>query len=232
MQTQDYVALILVYLIIGVSLAVSAYLEKKNSRIDTRKVVHIGVGTFVFVWWMFTENWVMLIFFTIPFAIILFFAMIKGNKISESKLGEISNNGHKTGLFFYAITITVLVLICSDHWTAASIGVIAMTFGDGFGSVIGKKFGRHKIINGKSAEGTFGVFAFTAVISLILIAFYGFLASSGWYPAGVYSGIVPPYVACAVAGALAAAIEAVCNGAYDNLAVPLTVALAMALLGL
>ena len=76
METQDCVALVLVYLIIAASLGISMYLEKKGSAVDTRKVVHIGVGNFVFVWWMFTENWIMLAFFTVPFAIVLFLAML------------------------------------------------------------------------------------------------------------------------------------------------------------
>ena len=232
METQDYVALFLVYLIIAASLGLSMYLERKGSAVDTRKVVHIGVGNFVFVWWMFTEGWIMLAFFTVPFAIILFLAMLKDNVVSRSKLGELSNKGHKTGLFFYAITITILVILCPDHWTAASIGIVAMTYGDGFGSVIGKRFGKHKTFNGKSLEGSLGVFALTAAMAAVVILFYGFLASSGWYPAGAYDAMVPAWAACLAAGALASVIEAVSKGFFDNLAVPLLVTLAMVLLGM
>ncbi|MBR6037155.1 MAG: hypothetical protein IKP53_00055 [Candidatus Methanomethylophilaceae archaeon] len=232
METQDCVALVLVYLIIAASLGISMYLEKKGSAVDTRKVVHIGVGNFVFVWWMFTENWIMLAFFTVPFAIVLFLAMLKDNAISRSKLGTLSNQGHKTGLFFYAVTITILVIACPDHWTAASIGVVAMTYGDGFGSVIGRRFGKHKTFNGKSFEGSLGVFALTAVMAAVVILFYGFLASAGLYPAGAYGGMVPIWAACLIAGALASVIEMVSKGFFDNLAVPLIVTLAMALLGL
>ena len=232
METQDYVALFLVYMIIAASLGLSMYLERKGSAIDTRKVVHIGVGNFVFVWWMFTEGWIMLAFFTVPFAIILFLAMLKDNVVSRSKLGELSNKGHKTGLFFYAITITVLVILCPDHWTAASIGIVAMTYGDGFGSIIGKRFGKHKTFNGKSLEGSLGVFALTVAMSAVVILFYGFLASSGWYPAGAYDAMVPAWAACLAAGALASVIEAVSKGFFDNLAVPLLVTLAMVLLGM
>ena len=232
MQVQDFIALALVYAIIAASLGVSMYLEKKGSKVDTRKVVHIGVGNFVFVWWMFTEGWIMLAFFTVPFAVILFFAMLKDNALARSKLGELSNQGHKTGLFFYAVTITILVLLCRDHWTAASIGVVAMTYGDGFGSVIGRRFGKRRIREGKSLEGSLGVLAFTFFVSLAIVLLYGFLASSGHYPAGAYTGIVPPVIACLVAGGVASVVEAACSGSYDNLAVPLSVTLAMVLLGL
>ncbi len=236
MITQDWVGLVLVYLIIAIPLAVCLYLDKKGSSIDVRKVVHIGVGNFVFVWWMFTEGWIMLAFFTIPFALILFFAMFKGNIISKSKLGELSNEkGHRTGLFFYAITITILVLLCyPEHWVAASIGIVAMTYGDGFGSIIGKKFGKHPSINNKSIEGTLGVFLVTAIMSFIVITLYGILLAD---PGIIFFGakidaIVPPIVICLIAGAASAIIECVCPGEIDNLATPLLVTGLMVLLGL
>ena len=82
--TQDYIGLVLVYAIIAIFLAAGLYLDKKGSKIDVRKVVHIGVGNFILVWWMFTAGWIMLAFFTIPFAIVLFLAMMKDNAISRS----------------------------------------------------------------------------------------------------------------------------------------------------
>ena len=110
MTANDIIGLVLVYALIVAALVVSLVVEKKLPKIDSRKVVHIGVGNFVFVWWMFTQSWVMLVFFTVPFAVILFIAMFRGNMISESKLGELTRKGHNTGLFLYAITITVLVV--------------------------------------------------------------------------------------------------------------------------
>ncbi|MDY5679331.1 MAG: hypothetical protein SPF21_05220, partial [Candidatus Methanomethylophilaceae archaeon] len=64
METQDIIALALVYAIITASLVLALTLERKGIECNVRKVVHIGVGFFVFVWWMFTEGWVMLAFFT------------------------------------------------------------------------------------------------------------------------------------------------------------------------
>ena len=75
MTTNDIIGLVLVYALIVAALLLSLIVEKKLPNIDSRKVVHIGVGNFVFVWWMFTQSWVMLVFFTVPFSIILFIAM-------------------------------------------------------------------------------------------------------------------------------------------------------------
>ena len=103
MTPQDLVGLALVYAIIASSLAVALVMERRGTGGDARKVVHVGVGLFVLVWWMFSENWIMLVFFTVPFAVLLFIAMFRGNAVSESKLGDLANNkGHRTGLFLYA----------------------------------------------------------------------------------------------------------------------------------
>ena len=220
MTGQDLVGLVLVYLIIAASIGAALVLERRGSSIDVRKVMHMGVGAFVLVWWMFS-------------AIILFFGMLKGNAVSDSKLGDIANNkGHRTGLFLYAVSITILVAFFWDHWTAATVGVVAMTWGDGFGSVIGRRYGKHGILNGKSLEGSLGVFAATAVSAAAIMLFYGFLISSGYYPGGNATPSVPVWAASLAAGAVASVLEAVCPGEYDNIVIPLTVTGAMVLLGM
>lgn len=233
MEVQDVVGLVLVYLIIGLSLAASHIARSRGSSLDSRKMVHTGVGLFVLVWWMFTENWVMLLFFTVPFAVVLFVAMFDGNPLSDSELGDISNRmGHRTGLFLYVVSINVLVLFFFDgHWLAATIGIAAMTFGDSAGSIVGRRFGRHPTINGKSAEGSIAVLATTFVASMLLVAFYTFLASQGLF-SGPVDPIVPVPIACLAAGILASASEMLCPGQLDNIANPLLVAAAMALMGL
>lgn len=233
MTPQDLVGLALVYAIIASSLAVALVMERRGTGGDARKVVHVGVGLFVLVWWMFSENWIMLVFFTVPFAVLLFIAMFRGNAVSESKLGDLANNkGHRTGLFLYAVTITILVAFFWDHWTAATIGVVAMTFGDGLGSIVGRRYGRHRILNGKSLEGSLAVFAATALAAAFIILYYGWLTSSGFYPAGDSVAIVPFWAVAAIAGLIAMVLEAVCPGQYDNIVTPLVVAVAMVALGL
>ncbi len=235
MLTQDYIGLVLVYLIIAVALGAALVVERRNPERNVRKVVHIGVGFFVFVWWMFSENWIMLVFFTVPFAILLFIAMFKGNAVSNSKLGELSNDkGHRFGLFLYAVTITIMVAFFFDnHWAAASIGIVAMTFGDGFASEVGKRFGKHKIVNGKSLEGSLTVFAVTAIMAMVIILFYGWLSAGGYYGFVCDTdAIIPFWLAGIIAGVLASVLEAVCPGQYDNIVIPVVVALAMVAIGL
>lgn len=234
MTGDDYLGLILVYLIIVLALGASMVLERtgKFDRNTTRKIVHIGVGNFVFVWWLFSANWIMLIFFTVPFALLLFAAMFPGNVVSDSKIGKISNeDGHRSGLFLYAVSITIMVLFFFDHWVAASVGIIAMTYGDAFGSLVGKKYGKHKLPRHKSVEGSLAVMFSTAIIAFVIIAFYGFLISNGWYE-GDCKTSVPVWAACLVAGAITAVAEMLTPGEYDNLTIPTLVALSMVCMGL
>lgn len=233
MTQQDVLGLILVYAIIAASLAVALALRRRGSGPDSRKVIHVGVGLFVLVWWMFSENWIMLVFFTVPFAIILLVTMVRGNRLSESSLGHLANDdGHRTGLLLYVVSINVLVALLWDHWTAATIGVVAMTWGDGLGSVIGRRYGRHRMRNGKSLEGSLGVFAGTAAATLLVVLYYGWLISSGLYPTGDADAIVPVWAVSLAAGTLATVLEALCPGEYDNIVIPLATAAAMVALGL
>ncbi|MCQ2085110.1 MAG: hypothetical protein MJZ21_03065 [archaeon] len=244
METQDIIALVIVYLIIGAALVLSLLAEKKGWNKDaTRKIVHIGVGSFIWIWWAFTEYWIMLAFFAIPFEIILILAAIPGNPVSNSKLGELSSDkGHRWGLVFYVATIIIMVVcfnssecIFGAHWMAATIGIVAMTRGDGFGSVIGKKYGKHKIIHGKSLEGTIGVFVATFISAMVMMMLYSFLFQNppfGWFVNAQVVEFLPALGYAAVAGILAAVLEAVCNGDYDNLVMPSCIVAVLILLGL
>jgi dolichol kinase len=87
---------------------------------------------------------------------------------------------------------------------AASIGIYALAFGDGFASLIGKTFGRHRpaFMLGKSIEGSLACF------SAVFISAYG----------------VSRRLTVAFTVALAAAlVEALPLKDYDNLVLPISV---------
>jgi phytol kinase len=231
METVDWITLAVVYAIIIGSVIAGILVKRHCPKVDPRKVIHVGVGLFVFVWWAFTTPWVMLIFFTVPFAIGLLVIMIKDDS-AKTEIGSITKMGNKTGLFFYAISITVLVALFFDHWTAASIGVVAMTFGDAAGSIFGKRFGKHHYVSGKSIEGSIAVFAVTAVMTAVIIFYYSFLTANGWFPRGDSIGTVPWWTLSLLAGMTTSLLEAACPGEIDNLVIPLSVALMMTVLGL
>ena len=231
MDSQDIIALVLVYVLIVAALALSLINEKLGWGMDTRKIVHIGIGNFVFIWWAFSAQWIMLAFFAVPFEIILILAALDNNPISRSKLGELSKDkGHRTGLIFYVFSIIVMIVFFFDHWVAASIGIVAMTYGDGFGSIVGKRFGKHKTINGKSLEGSIGVFMAAMIMSYAVIGFYVYICTNGIYAGACESAFlwfIPPVI-----GIITAVVETISPGEFDNIFIPILTAIAAVLMGL
>lgn len=230
--TSDAYGLVIVYFLIIVTLLLYVLLKKKNVKVDRRKLIHITIGNFIFVWWLFESQLPMLIFFTIPFMILLFFSApdSKINFLKRSIIGEATQKGHSYGLFFYAVSITVMVAFFFDHLIATSIGVIAMSYGDGFGSVVGRRFGKHQIYNGKTLEGSLGVFTATFLMSLVVFSFYSFIIEGGFYVAA-FTGSFPIIAVALIAGTFTAIVELLCPGEYDNLVIPISVAILMLFFG-
>jgi dolichol kinase len=87
---------------------------------------------------------------------------------------------------------------------AASIGIYALAFGDGFASLIGKTFGKHRpdFMVGKSIEGSLACFG------AVFVTAYGVSRSFG---------------TAFIAAVTAAMVEALPLGDYDNIALPISV---------
>jgi dolichol kinase len=87
---------------------------------------------------------------------------------------------------------------------AASIGIYALAFGDGFASLVGKTFGRHRpaFMLGKSVEGSLACF------SAVFIAAYG---------------VSRRFSVAFVAALVATLVEALPLKDYDNIALPVSV---------
>ena len=134
-------------------------------------------------------------------------------------------------MIFYVFSIIVLIVFFFDHWVAASIGIVAMTYGDGFGSVVGRKYGKHKTINRKSLEGSIGVFLASMIMAFVVIAFYTYICSNGFY-SGDYETSIPFWILPPVVGLITAVTETVCPGEYDNIFIPLLTAGTAVLMGL
>ena len=87
---------------------------------------------------------------------------------------------------------------------AASIGIYALAFGDGFASLVGKTFGRHRpaFMLGKSIEGSLACF------SAVFVTTYS---------------VSRRFTVAFLAALVAALVEALPLEDYDNLALPVTV---------
>ncbi len=230
----DVAGLVLVYAYVVLIVSLAAWARKRIPDCDHRKVIHILVGNIVFLWWVFDDRWTMSLLAALPFVLVLLMA-VPGSpfkRLTGSFLDEATEQGHGYGLVYYAVSWTLLALLLFDDRMVAGIAIAAMSFGDGLGGLLGKRYGRRRLYHNKTYVGTVGVFLGTAISALAVMAFYTFL--SGHLPQLGVPELTPiSAVAAAVAaGAFVAVVELFSPGEYDNLIVPLSTAALLLLIGL
>ena len=172
-----------------------------------RKVVHIGTGNVLLIaWWLHIPTWLCVT------AGVTFSAIALASHHTNI-LPMLNDVGRKTyGVFYYALSITVLVGLLWDHHPQyAVIGVMVMSWGDGMAALIGKRFGKHTFIymgNKRSLEGSLAMFVTSLIVMLGIFA-------SGHSLSAHDIGVAIPVAA------IAAMLEAFSPGGTDNLSVPL-----------
>ena len=214
----DAFGLIGVYGYVGCIILISFLLRHKVS--NPRKIVHILTGGIVFFWWSFDSQWVMAGLAALPFVpiLLLFTPISPFKRLRSGVLGEISSGGHEYGLVMYAVSWTIIAFFMFDDLFAASIAIAAMSFGDGMGEVIGRRFGKHEFMARRTVEGSLAVLAATFVAIIVIAVFY--------FDVIGYSGGSEPVLLLPFAlgvGLLVTVIEAVTPGKIDNLVIPLAV---------
>ena len=130
-------------------------------------------GNILFILPMFEHAWVMAFIAAAPFILLTFLV----SPYSSLKIvSETSAAGHGMGLVYYAISWTVLAYVFFNRPEIISIGIVAMSYGDGFASLIGTKFGKRKYTifrDVKSLEGSISMFIVEILVSLIALCYYG-----------------------------------------------------------
>ena len=214
----DMLGLLGVYGYIACVLGVSYLLRHKVS--NPRKLVHILTGGIVFFWWSFDTQWVMAGLAALPFVPLLLLTtpISPFKKLKNSIIGEISSEGHEYGLVMYAISWTIIAFLMFNDLFAASVAIAAMSFGDGMGEVVGRRFGKHQYIYNRTLEGSIAVFLASTVAILIIGLFYfGVIGYAG----GSEPVLLLPF-SIGIAGFITV-LEAVVPGKVDNLILPLVV---------
>ena len=104
--------------------------------------------------------------------------------------------------------LSLLFYSSRDNFQAASIAIFALAFGDGFAGLAGKAIGRlrPRFLFGKSVEGT-------------LVCFIVVLITSSLVSKNIYISVI--------AAIIAALVEALPLGDFDNLVLPLAVGFAV-----
>lgn len=193
----------------------------KNRVRNRRKIVHILTGGIVFFWWTFDSRAVMAGLAAFPFVIILLLATPRSpvKFLRTSPLGARSSEGHPYGLVLYAVSWTTVAYLLFDDLFAASVAIAAMSFGDGMGELVGRRYGKHSYMHNRTLEGSASVFFATAFSVLVLSWFYFDLIA--------YSFGEPPKILslfAVVVGMFVTVLEALTPGPIDNLVLPLVVA--------
>lgn len=182
-----------------------------------RKLVHIGTGNIILLaWGLALPTW-------IGVASGVIFGALALASYAKPFLPGINNVGRPSyGTFFYAVSIGLLV---GWFWPLglpqyAALGVLSMTWGDGWAGLIGRRWGRHGYqIWGchKSWEGTIAMMVISGAIAWPLLRWSGLDLGSHCLVA-------------IVLGVAAAGLEACSTYGLDNLTVPIgTAALAYGL---
>jgi phytol kinase len=167
----NILGLVLSYVLVFVIIGLSTLLQKKGILGDegARKFIHIGVSN----WWLlamftFDDVW----FAIIPpiTFIILNYYSYKTNLIKSM---ERSGNGN-LGTVYFPISLLILVVLTfgvTFNPLIGAIGILTLGYGDGLAAVIGSKWGKRKLIYGKSVEGSLTMLLATFIVTFTLLAF-------------------------------------------------------------
>jgi phytol kinase len=212
-ETNDIIGLCIVYLYV-IFLLILTEKGIKNSSLS-RKILHIMVGNIAFLLPVFATREIMAFFAAAPFIILTF--LISPYTPLKSLKGKTSAAGHSMGLVYYAISWTILAYLFFDTMVVIAIGIFAMSFGDGFASLIGIKYGKQTynvVGDQKSFIGTFSMFLCTFVMMLIAIIYYQYVTDYQF----TFTAI--SIVFLMLFAAVGAIIEGFTPKGLDNLTVP------------
>lgn len=131
-------------------------------------------------------------------------------------LSDLTEEGHSLGLILYSISYTLLAALFPTKPYIIAAGVLPMAYGDSAAALVGQRFGRRTLVNGKTLEGTLAMFAASLITLGLSLAYF-----SALYPFTFFEKIIPT-LATVVVVAIA---EVLSPKGFDNIAVPMLGAL-------
>lgn len=206
--------LVLSYVLIFLVIGIATILQKAKVFGDegARKFIHIGVSN----WWILA-----MIFFTdqnkMWFAMIPPITFIILNYLSYRqnlfKAMERGGQGN-LGTVYFPISLLILVILSFGIFNRpdiGAIGILTLGYGDGFAAVFGVKYGKHKLVFGKSVEGSIAMFIASFIVGVVVSTLAFPLVTAVWI--GLIMAI------------FATGIELISPKGFDNLTVPLSTSL-------
>ena len=208
----DLVGVALVYIYVAILLIITEKILDKYPEVS-RKILHIMVGNIAFILPIFETREIMAFIAAGPF--IFFTYLMSPYTPIKSIRGKTSAAGHGMGLVYYSITWTILAYLFFNNMVVIAIGILAMSYGDGFASIIGLKYGKkkYKIFGDeKSYIGSIAMFITTFSTILVAILYYEI------------SFTINLILILAFISLIAALVEGFTPRGFDNLSVPFVAA--------
>ena len=217
------------YAYILIIIAVSGRLDKvlKISQKTSRKFLHIMIGNLPFIIPFFSIK----IFPTLvaaPFILITFLATpyspFKGLNDKLRGLSVLTEEGHRWGLVFYAVSYTCLAFLFADRAYITAAGILPMAYGDAAASIIGEKYGKHtyRLVAKKSREGSVAMFLVSLASLGLGMMFFSYVYQFSF---------LSKSLAVLAASTVVTLIEGFSPMGFDNLTVPAFSVLAFLLFG-
>ncbi len=195
-------AFVFSYAFIAGVLGIATLFEKTKMFNDegTRKFIHIAVAHWFILAIFIFDN--ALLASIVPFSfIILNYLSYRYNLVSAMERD--THNREDLGTVYYAVSLTIITFIAFQfsYKIEGLFAILAMGYGDGFGAVIGKRFGKTTVYSKKTYIGSTAMLFFTLIIGYIL------------FPQRL---LLVPLIALS-----ATLLEIFTLEGYDNLSVPL-----------
>lgn len=210
-MNQNILGIVLSFAYISSILLLATFFNQKKylSNESSRKFIHITVGS---GWWIIAINFFTSTLWAMIVPLIFIFINSISLKFNIVKAMERDQNNSGIGTVYYAISLTILAFFCFQGYLPMYIGgmgIFAMTFGDGFASIIGRHFPSKTFLifkNRKSLLGSFTVFFLSFFSSLCFLLLYN--------PEKAFSNAL-------LVGFFALLMESLSPFGLDNLTVPL-----------
>ena len=164
----NVIALITSFLFVFLIITLGTILEKKKrvSKEGSRKVIHIIVANWWFIYMFMFNNILYALIPPITFIILNIFSY--KYKIIDSMERDNSNS---LGTIYYPISLLFLVIISYliKDKIISGIGILILGYGDGLAALVGKKYNKIKLLNNKTLFGTLTMFIISTIISTIFL---------------------------------------------------------------
>lgn len=216
MNILNYYGLIASVVLVVGAILIAEYLSKKEviTQESTRKLIHIGVSNWWFIFIFMIDNfWIAII---MP-VIFIFFNLVSYKKGLVKSMGNKKIN--RFGIVYYPVSLLLAVIyafVLNDK-IIPGIGILVLGYGDGLAAVIGNKYKSKVIVDFKTLYGTLTMFIASFVVSLVMLL--------------VFKNVGVPYalLISLVIAIFATIFELFSPYGLDNLTVPIRVMTILAL---